>query len=1270
MFIMNTAEERGKEEHDFRNFSSQKHSNLDNYVNFNTGSIPSKKYEISQKPTTVPTDSIHFNDMSDTLGGDKIVQKQGIVQKDVVNFDSELSEWEVSDQNQRLIQINDNVPIAQMLQKEENTLDKLIIKDIWSQNKMVYYNPIFITDTSSKDRRSITVSETQNIPTYDKEQEKSQQKTVTTNSQKISLKSKNSCYGDIDDMAALTDDIAPNSCHDEITTKTSNNSDQNPLGSSVSFEDGNSGNSRAKVSKHGNFNMSLNQKYLHAIETFLNSKSETKQDIPSTAKQRSNVDQKLNDDSKTNITSSDGNNIGHYDNRADKNQNHPVLSTGELNNAKLNVIGCDLSNYDNRSGNNPSDWSADDHMVMYSLSNSKLSSRRKRQKGTTCRSSRRCQMENNMEEYARTNGFIMMDVPYDGNCMFASVVDQLWTCGVLEFTTRSLRSAAVRYLNENPHQEDGTHTKMFLHHETWEEYLYRMDQDAEWGDHIILNTISKILNRCIFVVNISLTNQSETLIHPLGTSLDQSDLKRTLFLGHFEEEHFVSLRPKDWEDTWYIYANKEKMQRSQELEAFPIANRAVDIPTYVKEKTSIDDLSDTPLPHFSFLLKYLLKGSYLLPKQSKARFTKSFRGYTTSGEMAGSCIDGLNFELIDKSPLKESSKLDEVTCCKCHRHCRNGGVTYDLMVHMDNNVKVVQDSAKVEVTMICLIPDTKDVPPGYTKLRVHNPGDWDKKDVDLSDDNIPYLKHIIVEFDSSDPNVNPELISERLKKGIKNPSWPHEAKEWITRERPCNWPSSDLVSKIVNSGCIVVARAHPDCENSHIVWQFLFSEGEHILIKEGLTKEQIRCFSIFKVLFDCHVRNLPRILSTSLLKHIWFYCCEIIPSSYWSENQGACLLFLCDRLLENLRCHNLPNFFIRENNMISQYPREIIQKLGDKVEAVRKFPILSLIFVCERHGILDDTDFEVVLDDVNIYKFSRNLCRTVTKVFVPILVDLDKPHLSCHCDNSFINHLQDAYEMVLSTTSVHRDIVVPNFQDFVLDILRPDTDDFDLLLQRSFIALIIDCHLDTSIMPNLMSSTDTISLKQVIGEENKGMYGELLVPKSKHDCVDFIIKFTTILLEFKFYEPAAFYLRHGIQRTKEEKTIMLNDKAVNQSDYADQLSRYSNQLKTNVNPEDLHKTGSQLKMMKIRICNKSLTILFYMLHSCYTQMNQIELMQEFVEDFEVVAIETNSVASLQLLSQIYTSLGSDERRRAIDQKIISLGGSIPKYKILSATLVA
>ena len=48
------------------------------------------------------------------------------------------------------------------------------------------------------------------------------------------------------------------------------------------------------------------------------------------------------------------------------------------------------------------------------------------------------------------NNLEFQDVPPDGNCLFAAVVDQLFTQGNFLYTTERLRQTVVNYLRQNP----------------------------------------------------------------------------------------------------------------------------------------------------------------------------------------------------------------------------------------------------------------------------------------------------------------------------------------------------------------------------------------------------------------------------------------------------------------------------------------------------------------------------------------------------------------------------------------------------------------------------------------------------------------------------------------------------------------------------------------------------------------------------------------------------------------------------------------------------
>ena len=75
-------------------------------------------------------------------------------------------------------------------------------------------------------------------------------------------------------------------------------------------------------------------------------------------------------------------------------------------------------------------------------------------------------------------------------------------------------------------------------HATWGCYLTVMEQDATWGDHVILWAAANCYQIAIHVIS-NLPGRSEVIINP-DCPFDQS---KHLVLGHVHEVHYVSLQP-------------------------------------------------------------------------------------------------------------------------------------------------------------------------------------------------------------------------------------------------------------------------------------------------------------------------------------------------------------------------------------------------------------------------------------------------------------------------------------------------------------------------------------------------------------------------------------------------------------------------------------------------------------------------------------------------------------------------------------------------------
>ena len=86
--------------------------------------------------------------------------------------------------------------------------------------------------------------------------------------------------------------------------------------------------------------------------------------------------------------------------------------------------------------------------------------------------------------------------------------------------------------------------------EDWKDYLKRMSDSKEWGDHPILVAAAHYLNRYIVVVS---SVQKETpIIIPELIMDSESDDKPSIMLGHEHELHYVSVVPSKLQDSYKL----------------------------------------------------------------------------------------------------------------------------------------------------------------------------------------------------------------------------------------------------------------------------------------------------------------------------------------------------------------------------------------------------------------------------------------------------------------------------------------------------------------------------------------------------------------------------------------------------------------------------------------------------------------------------------------------------------------------------------------------
>ena len=169
-------------------------------------------------------------------------------------------------------------------------------------------------------------------------------------------------------------------------------------------------------------------------------------------------------------------------------------------------------------------------------------------------------------------------------------------------------------------------------------------------------------------------------------------------------------------------------------------------------------------------------------------------------------------------------------------------------------------------------------------------------------------------------------------------SWPPLAKPWIDRERRYNWPSKEIIRKIVSMGCRVVQKAHEMTETKEIEYRFSFSMAESILF-ETLSKDQRKCFIAFKCLIkygihkvESNTLDAEKTVSSYCLKTIFLWACEEIPAEVWHTTDGwaRCLLSMINQLYACLKSGKLPGYFIPQSNILEsgKPSQELLSEIG------------------------------------------------------------------------------------------------------------------------------------------------------------------------------------------------------------------------------------------------------------------------------------------------------------------------------------------------------
>ncbi|XP_060077559.1 uncharacterized protein LOC132557089 [Ylistrum balloti] len=871
-----------------------------------------------------------------------------------------------------------------------------------------------------------------------------------------------------------------------------------------------------------------------------------------------------------------------------------------------------------------------------------------------CQNCRASKMFDNMEKLAESAGFDIQDVLPDGNCMFRAIVDQLRMRGDLTMTAGKLRENVIQYLRDNPCSEDGTHMQMFLPTEKWEDYLSRMEKDGEWGDEMALRGISEVIKRQINIISaIGSDQHNQITIQPTGV---KSDPTQDLFLGHMDDYHYISLRPKNWEDTWFVRARQRLHQtKADQHSDESIRVSGMDAPVmrhgspsdYFADDKAVDELSGTPISHLSYVLKSVLNSKYLDVQDAQMWDDKmaSINSHPRSSTIAiavGSIVEKFAVSLQDKSPLQigyslRSNKIATANLHEISPHLLILNPYYHVMEHRSDEKSSLKN----------FVMETVGLHPGY--LRLHQP-------IKTSDVNsrgqvmITYMPNAFLDTSNVRKDIGsyqlPDFVEENVavEYALEAKFWPDCAFEWKKRERPSGWPKPEFIQSIIDAGFLVTTGSHPHSDSPQLEFQISFAKAEKLLARRNMTKCQRYCFHIFKVLVDFHTRQTP-FLSTNYLKMIFFYASEVVPRSQWRLNPGAAMFYLMDRLLHCLRTKKLPHYFIPSNNMIDHLSDDVLQRMVTHLEAVRQFPVTSIILLAEAHGLSSSWMSDPIINDIPAFTKHRDLQKSFAEVFIPTTLKNAINYVKYMMLQPAADIIMEAYQDMKSAGEAKPgsadEWCVGNIFEFIHQILSELH-----FFQQFWLCLVLDMTHGTSTVTALTERLPGKTIKEILGNDEEGELDKIQVPFSlmENSCASkaaaedesdpeltFLHSLATHLVNMQYYELSSHYLRASVSLTKRkiaEITKHSNSSSeVGQMDDSDQRSPQLNSL-------DFTRQH-QLKMY----LNNFLVQLF----NSYHYNGQTELFQEYVSDLQEVCDSISAPYAYRNLSRIWGYLGCDDR---------------------------
>ena len=173
------------------------------------------------------------------------------------------------------------------------------------------------------------------------------------------------------------------------------------------------------------------------------------------------------------------------------------------------------------------------------------------------------------------------------------------------------------------------------------------------------------------------------------------------------------------------------------------------------------------------------------------------------------------------------------------------------------------------------------------------------------------------------------------------PFWPKIAKEWHERDR--HWPDNQQIRNIVKTGCHIVSKSNLNFLDDYSWrWSFSIAETKLAQLRNPIQKY---CYFLFKSFFYKYLKFKmnDRSLASYIAKTCMLFVCESHSEEWWGESTNTLkmtrfVIELFEFLAKALKKRYLPNYFIKESNILFSYPENLLARALVVVEEIIHFP--------------------------------------------------------------------------------------------------------------------------------------------------------------------------------------------------------------------------------------------------------------------------------------------------------------------------------------------